>query len=30
MLDIHMFRDNHEQIRADHDKRGIHMKKLTK
>ena len=28
MLDIHMFRDNHEQIRADHDKRGISHEKI--
>ena len=28
MLDIHMFRDNHELIRADHDKRGISHEKI--
>ncbi|MCH2649246.1 MAG: serine--tRNA ligase [Candidatus Poseidoniaceae archaeon] len=28
MLDIYMFRDNHEQIRADHDKRGISHEKI--
>ena len=28
MLDIHMFRDNQEQIRADHDKRGISHEKI--
>ena len=28
MLDIHMFRDNHEQVRADHDKRGIPHDKI--
>ncbi|MED5307988.1 MAG: serine--tRNA ligase [Candidatus Thermoplasmatota archaeon] len=28
MLDIHMFRDNHEQIRADHDKRGLSHEKI--
>ena len=28
MLDIHMFRDNHEKIRADHDKRGISHEKI--
>ena len=28
MLDIHMFRDNHKQVRADHDKRGIPHDKI--
>ena len=28
MLDIHTFRDNQEQIRADHDKRGISHEKI--
>ena len=28
MLDIHMFRDNQAQIRADHDKRGISHDKI--
>ena len=28
MLGIHMFRDNHELIRADHDKRGLSHDKI--
>ena len=28
MLGIHMFRDNHELIRADHDKRGLSHHKI--
>ena len=28
MLDIHMFRDNHKRVRADHDKRGIPHDKI--